>query len=241
MFECSRVKPRQRAAVRVAPLRETPGARAAACARPSARPSTAGRWPASRGSAGAGRRSPSPPRRRAGRPRSAAARRGWRSIWRSRAKPIAARAGRRGRAPAPCGGRRCWSSSAITRRCPISSAERRSDVQRDLEALAQLGTRAVPVPAGEPGDQGQVGGAGDRQQLGRPLNGAEDDARLARPGRRHHRGLCRGLGPRPPGRPRCHHRARMTTRATIGRRHRVVEVVELVLPVLPVAADLACR
>ena len=48
-------------------------------------------------------------------------------------------------------------------------------VQRDLEALLQLGVPPVRVPPGEPRNQGEMGGAGDRKQLGRPLHGAEDD------------------------------------------------------------------
>jgi hypothetical protein len=57
-------------------------------------------------------------------------------------------------------------------RLPLADQQRRrgAGVERDLEALSQLGVLAGALPAGEPGDQRQVGGARDRQQLGRPLN-----------------------------------------------------------------------
>jgi len=58
---------------------------------------------------------------------------------------------------------------------PLSDEQRRSAtrVQRHLEALADLGVDRLPVPACEPGDEDDVGRAGDRQQLRRPLDDAE--------------------------------------------------------------------
>ena len=121
MFECCRVKPRQRAAVRVAPFRETPGARAAACASPRASPSIAVALPLSRTW---GRRSAitiaaapasSPIAVGRGPPR-------YRSIGRSRATPQST--GGRNDRPRTVALRRSKerSSSAITRRWPTSSA-----------------------------------------------------------------------------------------------------------------------
>ena len=46
-------------------------------------------------------------------------------------------------------------------------------MERHLEALAQLGVDLVPVPARQPGDEDDVGGARDREQLGRALDDAQ--------------------------------------------------------------------
>ena len=127
---------------------------------------------------------PSPRPRPAARSPSAAGRPRRRSIWRSNASPQST------------GGRKESASTAALRveapqllrdHLPLADQQRggRPGVQRDLEALAQLGVVALPVPAGEPWDQREVGGARDRQQLGRPLHGAEDD--------RPRRSLCNGL------------------------------------------------
>ena len=64
---------------------------------------------------------------------------------------------------------------------PLADQERRrgAGVQGDLEALAQLRVDLLPVPAGEPGDEDDVGGAGDRQQLGRALDDPERERRRA--------------------------------------------------------------
>ena len=51
----------------------------------------------------------------------------------------------------------------------------RPRVERHLEALAGLGVELVPLPAGQPGQQREVSRAGDREQLGRPLNRPQRD------------------------------------------------------------------
>ena len=56
---------------------------------------------------------------------------------------------------------------------PDQERGRRAGMERDLEALADLGIELVPFPAGEPGDEDDVGRARDRQQLGGPLDGSE--------------------------------------------------------------------
>jgi hypothetical protein len=65
---------------------------------------------------------------------------------------------------------------------PLADQERRrgTGVEGDLEALAHLGVDRVPIPARQPGDEDDVGGAGDRQQLGGALDDPEED----RPARR---------------------------------------------------------
>ena len=45
----------------------------------------------------------------------------------------------------------------------------------DLEALAHLRVDRVPVPTQQPGEEDDVGGAGDRQQLGGALHDAQRD------------------------------------------------------------------
>ena len=101
--------------------------------------------------------------------------------------------GRRARAPRPCGGRR----SAAPRRSPAAGRpaarrpRRRAARPRSSSAARGPG-RPRPSPASH-GNQGEVGGAGDRKQLGRPLNGAEDD----RPRPPHHEA---GAPRRPPRR-----------------------------------------
>ena len=120
-FACSRSKRRALAAVRVAPLRETPGISAAACASPSASPSTG---PASPGPRTCGRRSastiasapatspaaiePGPPSRR--------------SIGRSSAYPAIAGGTNESAITAARRRSKAASSAAIRRRWPISSA-----------------------------------------------------------------------------------------------------------------------
>ena len=58
---------------------------------------------------------------------------------------------------------------------PLADQERRrrARMQDHLEALSRLGIDLVPAPAGKPWSEREVGGAGDWQQLGRALNGAE--------------------------------------------------------------------
>ena len=140
----SRENPRQRAAARVAPLRETPGTSAAAWATPSARPSAA-------------RASPRP--RRCGRvsaatiarlpaTRPAAVERGppsRSSIGRSNAYPIAAAGAKESASTAARRRSKRRSSSAIT--CALADHQRGggAGVQGDLEALAQLGVEPLPV------------------------------------------------------------------------------------------------
>ena len=48
--------------------------------------------------------------------------------------------------------------------------ERGAGVERHLEALAQLRVELLPVPAREPGEEDDVGGAGYGEQLGRALD-----------------------------------------------------------------------
>ena len=203
-FAWSREKRRQRAAARVTPLRETPGASAAAWASRARARRPAPASPRPRSLRPACRRPASPPRRRAGRPRSPAARR---AAARSAARACSRRPPRAGRrAPSTSArraGRSARSSSAITRRWPISSAAAAPACSATSKLLRTSGSSSLPVPAGEPGDEDDVGGAGDRQQLGRAL----DDAR-ARPraglgsGRRPRRSSAAGAG-RLGRRPRC--------------------------------------
>jgi hypothetical protein len=55
-------------------------------------------------------------------------------------------------------------------------------METDLERLAQLGIKPVVVPAGQPGDDLDVGRGGDRQQLGRAVQDAEEDGVAKRAG-----------------------------------------------------------
>jgi hypothetical protein len=56
-------------------------------------------------------------------------------------------------------------------------------VHGDLERLTGLRVRVVPLPAGEPGDEGHMGRAGNGQKLGGPLDGPEGrGARGPKPG-----------------------------------------------------------
>ena len=52
---------------------------------------------------------------------------------------------------------------------------RGAGVQRHLEALAQLRVDRLPVPARQPGEEDDIGRAGDRQQLRRSLDEAQRD------------------------------------------------------------------
>ena len=169
----ARVNPRARAAASVAPLRETPGIRATACARPSASPSP-GRGVlardrrARRASASAIATPPAirpaaiergPPSRRS---IAAAAR-----ARRSRAAPATARSSPR----AP----RRVQLPALPEQLPAHvdrQRDARAGVQRDLEGLAQLGVELRVAPAEQPGDQRRVRRGGDRQQLCRALQQA---------------------------------------------------------------------
>ena len=130
------------------------------------------------------RRPASAPRRPAARPRSPAARRAVaRSAARARSRPTAAGAKERARTAARRASK-ARSSLAIRRALADQQRRRGAGVQRDLEALAQLRVEPVPVPAGEPGDEDDVGGAGDRQQLGRTLDQSERDGAPGRDPRR---------------------------------------------------------
>ena len=172
-----RANPRARAAVSVAPLRETPGISASGLGE-------AERQPVARAGVLAGGESP----RRAGvgerhrdgardqtrgdraRPAEAALDRPPQRVAR---RSRAARASRRSRRPAPV-----QASSASSQQL-AAHVDRQRDagarVQRDLEGLAQLRVELGVAPAGEPRDQRRVGRGGDRQQLGRALQQAEGD------------------------------------------------------------------
>ena len=64
--------------------------------------------------------------------------------------------------------------------------QRRAAVDGDLEGLAILGADVVEVPAESPGNDAQMGGAGDRQELRRSLNGPENGgAPNSQPGSAH--------------------------------------------------------
>ena len=175
----SREKRRQRAAARVMPLRETPGASAAAWATPSASPSSGARLAATAQLRPGVRRQH---RRRTGeqavggRPRPAEA-----AL--DRPLELVADHGRRQEGEGQDDGAarsKARSSSAISLPLADQQRRRRAGVQRDLEALAHLGVDRVPVPAGQPGDEDDVGRAGDRQQLRRTLHDAERDRALCR-------------------------------------------------------------
>ena len=172
-FACSRVNRRARAAVRVAPLRETPGISAAAWASPSASPSARPRVAGaallrpgvgddhrhrSGGEPGRDRRRPAQPSLDLALERVAGDRRR-QERERDHGGPPAVELGQLG-----------------GDRAPLADQQRgrRAGVQGDLEALARLGVDRLPVPAREPRDQREVGRAGDRQQLGRPLDQPED-------------------------------------------------------------------
>ena len=172
-FACSRVNRRARAAVRVAPLRDTPGISAAAWASPSASPSLGAARRRGRAPEAGCRRPPSPPLRRRARPRSS------RPAEPSLDLALERVAGDRGRQererddggpPAVEGGQLGGD------RAPLADQQRGggAGVQGDLEALARLGVDRPPVPARDPRDQRQVSRARDRQQLGRPLDQPED-------------------------------------------------------------------
>ena len=199
VWASSRANPRARAAVSVAPLRDTPGisarpgryrapARRVVRRRPGAalrvhghRPSTAAPARLSarstvRPSPGTqvgqrhGQRTRDQPRRDRARPAESLL---------DRALQRVARQG--GRSPAIARSRRAAAGSSA-RADSISSARMSSAsaaaapcVQRDLECLAQLGVQLGVGPAGEPRDQGRVGRGGDRQQLGRALQRAQRD------------------------------------------------------------------
>ena len=151
MFECWREKPRQRAAVRVAPLRETPGASAAACARPRASPSiavacapVADLWPAvgdrHRGSAG------EQPDRGRERPAEVA-------LDGSLEEPRrrSPQAGRKGPSTLAFRRSKVRSSSAITCRCPTSSAAAAPACSATSKVFCSSGSRPS---ASQPASQG---------------------------------------------------------------------------------------
>ena len=174
MFACCRVKPRQRAALSVAPFRETPGASAAAWARPSASPSAAVARSSAphlrpavgdehrRGAgeqAGGGRQRPAQPPLDRPLEDHAEDRRGQE---------------REGDHPGLAG---VEGGQLLGDHPSLADQESgsRPRMERDPEAVVELGIAVVGIPAGQPGDQGEVCGAGDRKKLGRPLHGAEDD------------------------------------------------------------------
>ena len=49
----------------------------------------------------------------------------------------------------------------------------------DLEALPQFRIESLPIPSGKPRQHCQVGGAGNRHQLSRPLYQSEDECPLS--------------------------------------------------------------
>ena len=187
-----RAKPRARATVSVAPLRETPGARAHACARPSrsaSRSVASARRRVRAPSASAAASATAPPRQ--------AARDGGRAPEPPRDRPLEGEPGDGGRQRAE---REPARTGAVERaqlrddlRAQADEQRReRARVQRDLEALAQLGIERRVRPAQQPRDERDVRRRGDRQQLGGPVQQPERD-RVACPqaggvsARRHRR------------------------------------------------------
>ena len=176
-FACSRSKPRQRAAARVAPFRDTPGTSAAAW--PSAeRQAVDGRRPRrGRGAAAGGRRRASRPRPRAARRRSPAGRRGARSIWRSKRVADDRRRDERERDDRGAAGVERAAARRRSRAAARSAAPprpRRAARPRSSCATPGRG-RSQRQPASQ-GSERQVRRARHRQQLRRPL-----DERRAQP------------------------------------------------------------
>ena len=174
-------KPRARAAVSVAPLRETPGISATACASPSASPSRAA-------ASSCDVRDPRVRRRCVGERHRDAAREQPAAI--DAGSPRRRSIGGRSASPASAGGA---SASAITARAAAvdargvraaapracrARAPRRAGVQRDLEGLARAPSSSRVAASRRARQQRGVGRGGDRQQLGRALQQPERD-RLA--------------------------------------------------------------
>ena len=82
----------------------------------------------------------------------------------------------------------------IENHLPLADEQRsrRAGVQRDAEGLLQIGVSVLSAPAEEPGDESEVSGARDREQLGRSLDRAEDD----RPRRLHQLSVAGSTRPR---------------------------------------------
>ena len=168
----ARRKPRARAAARVEPLRETPGTRAAAWAQPIARPSSG---VASTGVAVLRAAVGEDHRDRAG---DQAEGRGAGTAEAAVDLLLEREADRDGGQE---GERDDGDPAAVEPphlvgdQAPLADqqGERGAAVDGDLESLAVLGADVVEVPAEQPGDDPQVGGAGDGEQLGRSLDRAE--------------------------------------------------------------------
>ena len=88
---------------------------------------------------------------------------------------------------------------------------RGAGVQRDAEGLLEVGIPVLAMPAEKPGNQGEVCGARDREELGRSLDRAEDD----RPRRPNHEAGCFSASVAGPTRPRRRFQIAYTISATI--------------------------
>ena len=183
-FAWLRVKRRQRAAARVTPLRETPGREGRGLGQAERQPVCGGRFPAAAplGTAvGDDHRGRAGEQAERGRPRPAEP--SLDLAARGRSPPTAAgqkREGEQRRLAEVEGAQLIGDHAALADQQGRGGA----GMECHLEALPQLRVDRVPVPARQPGDEDDVGGAGDRQQLGRALDDAEQDRRRAGTSRR---------------------------------------------------------
>ena len=217
----ARPNPRARAAARVAPLRDTPGISARACASPSQR---AVRRPGRRRAAPRGRAVGEHHRRRAGQQAGGDRRR--------RAEPLLDRPLEQRARPAPAApSPRPAAPQPRRRRIASASATAVPSVQRHLELLARAPARERPARQQQP----DVGGRGDRQQLGRALQQPERDRLSADASAAGSPDAWTAVAMPAPA-------DEQVDRAEHDRRRdRVVDVVQVVLPALPVVARPACR
>ena len=237
-FACCRSNRRARAAVSVAPFRETPGTSAQACATPSKRPSSAPASPRPRACGARSARAiaiaPST------RPAAVASGVPSASILRSKARP--ARGGRRERERHHARAAGVELAKLVGDLVPQRDEERQSGaaVERHLEALARLGVELLPLPSGKEGNERDVRGARDGQELGRPLDQAEQGCALVGDAKGGavvaHAAVSAGAGGGPAA-------AALDQEVDDAGEDRggdgIVEVVEVVAPLLPVVADLA--
>ncbi len=175
-FACWRSKRRARAAVSVAPFRETPGTSAHACAIPEQEAVERVRVAApSRLRRAVGQSHGDRPEHQAG---GGCERRA------ERLDPALKREARSGRRRER---ERHHARAAGVERAKLVgdlAPERDEERQRgpavkgNLEALARLGVELLPLPSGEEGNERDVSGARNRQELGRPLDQAEQGGAL---------------------------------------------------------------
>ena len=187
----SREKRRQRAAARVTPLRETPGASAAAWAMPSASPS-AGSPRRARAAAAGCRRRASPPPRRAGRRRSPAAR--------PAAARSAARACSRRSPPAGRRGRGASARAAVELRAAPRRSVRRWPISSAAAAPACSATSKLLRSSGSIASQSQPASQGTRTMWAELETGSSSAGPWTMPSASARRELPAGLAQAPLGR-----------------------------------------